>query len=127
MNIRQLNENDYEQYLELITQFKKTIFSEEQFIYFLNLINKNSDIWIIELNNNIIASGTILYEYKFIHDISLCAHIEDVYVDERYRGQKYGLKLVEHIINQAKNKKCYKVILDCDEKLFNQFCEFDQL
>jgi glucosamine-phosphate N-acetyltransferase len=119
MNIRELNENDYEQYLQLIIQFKKTFFNKIQFITLLNLIKKTSEIWIIELNNKIIATGTIIFEYKFIHDISMCAHIEDICVDEKFIGQNYGKKIVEHLIKQSENKGCYKVILDCDEKLYN--------
>jgi glucosamine-phosphate N-acetyltransferase len=63
------------------------------------------------------ATGTILYETKFIHNISLYAHIEDIYVDETYRKHSIGKLLVEHLVNEAKRKKCYKIILDCSESL----------
>lgn len=37
--------------------------------------------------------------------------IEDVYVDENYRGQKIGSELVQRLIAEAKKKKCYKIIM----------------
>ena len=76
---RTLQESDYEKYLSLINEFRKTIYNKEQFIDFLNN-NKNIHIIVIEKNNELIASGTILYETKLIHDISLYAHIEDIIV-----------------------------------------------
>jgi glucosamine-phosphate N-acetyltransferase len=121
--IRQLNEKDYEQYLMLINEFKKTNFTEEIFIETLQKINNNSTIYVIEFNKELIATATILYEYKFIHNISISAHIEDVCVKEKYRKNKIGKKIIDYLIEKAKNKKCYKIILDCDEKLENFYCK----
>ena len=115
--IRPLNENDYEQYLILINEFKKTNFTEELFIEILQKINNNSTIYVIELNKELVATATILYEYKFIHNIAISAHIEDVCVKEKYRKNKFGIKIIDYLVEKAKNKKCYKIILDCDEKL----------
>lgn len=36
--------------------------------------------------------------------------LSDVYVDPRHRDEGYGTKIVEHIINEAKIKECYKLI-----------------
>lgn len=36
--------------------------------------------------------------------------LEDVYVDENYRGKGTGKKLVSEVIKKAKEKGCYKVI-----------------
>ena len=121
--IRKLNENDYVEYLKLINQFRPTEFSKEDFINTLCKISENSDIWImLKKENNIIhdefiATGTILYEHKFIHNISKLAHIEDICVNEKYRGQKCGHHLMKFLINEAIEKKCYKVTLYCNEDL----------
>ena len=69
-NIRKLNENDYEKYLKLINNLRPTQFSKENFLNTLQKININSSIWVMELNNELISTGTILYEHKFIHNIS---------------------------------------------------------
>ncbi|GLI59207.1 hypothetical protein VaNZ11_001043 [Volvox africanus] len=42
-------------------------------------------------------------------------HIEDVVVDPAYRGKKLGLKLIQALIDLAREAGCYKVILDCSE------------
>ncbi|EKD42865.1 MAG: GCN5-related N-acetyltransferase [uncultured bacterium] len=36
--------------------------------------------------------------------------LEDVYVDETQRGQGVGRKLLEQIIEEAKNRGCYKLL-----------------
>jgi len=115
--IRKLLESDYEKYRVLINGFRPTEFTHAEFINTLTNINKHSDIWIIENDDEFMATGTILYETKFIHNICIYAHIEDIYVDETYRKHGIGKLLVEHLVNEARSKKCYKVILDCNESL----------
>jgi len=114
---RKLTEHDYEKYLKLINDFRTTNFSKESFISVLNKINTNSSIWVIELEEELIATGTIIYEYKLIHDISILAHIEDVCVSKNFRRNNYGQLLIKFLINEAKKKNCYKVTLYCDENL----------
>jgi len=41
---------------------------------------------------------------------SLVGYIEDVFLDETYRGQKLGEKIVQKIIEEAKKRGCYKLI-----------------
>ena len=113
---RTLQESDYEKYLSLINEFRKTIYNKEQFIYFLNN-NKNIHIIVIEKNNELIASGTILYETKLIHDISLYAHIEDIIVSSKYRKNGYGAILLQELIEICKGNNCYKILLDCQDEL----------
>ena len=117
MQIRKLNKNDYDQYLLLINDFKKTYFSKIIFDELLDIINSNSTIWVIEEDGKLIGTGTILYEYKFIRDISKCAHIEDICIKEGYRGKNYGTILIDHLITEAQHNNCYKIILDCNNEL----------
>lgn len=126
--IRKLHEDDYEKYLKLINQFRPTKFTKDKYLEILNKININSEIWIIELNNELVGTGTILYEYKFIHDICILSHIEDICIDENHRSQKFGKILVDHLINEATQKNCYKITLYCSEELekFYKFCNFEK-
>ena len=55
-----------------------------------------------------------MIEYKIRGKI--CAHIEDVVVDNMYRGNRTGKLLIEELIKIAKHYKCYKVILDCSKE-----------
>ena len=128
IKIRVLDKNDYCEYLELINIFKETNFTNEDFINILSKINNNSNIWVIELQNKLIATGTIIYEYKFIHNISKIAHIEDICVHSNYRGKNYGKILINHLIDDAKKENCYKVTLYCKEDLekFYKSCNMEK-
>ena len=117
INIRKLNKDDYNQYKNIINDFRETIFTKEDFINTLDKINKNSDIWVLQINNEIVSIATILYEYKFIHNISKLGHIEDICTLKKYRGFGYSTILINHIINEAKKENCYKIILYCNEEL----------
>ena len=125
MNIRLLESNDYNQYLELINHFRETKFNKHQFDNFLeNEINIK--IYVIEQNNILIGSGTILLEKKFIHNISLYAHIEDIIIRKEFRKNGYGKELILYLINICRFKRCYKILLDCETKLipFYEKCGF---
>jgi glucosamine-phosphate N-acetyltransferase len=117
--IRKLNINDYEKYLYLINQFRATTFTNETYKNILGKIENNSTIWVVDYNNELIGTTTIIYEYKFIRNIVKLAHIEDVCVDEKYRNKGIGNLLINYAVNEALKEKCYKIILDCDEKLEN--------
>ena len=67
--------------------------------------------------NKIVGSTTLLIEQKFIHDGGLVGHIEDVVVRKDYEGQGIGMKLVISLLDVAKQKKCYKTILNCEDNL----------
>jgi len=65
---------------------------------------------------SILATSSVLIESKFLHCGSKVCHIEDVVVDKDARGSGLGQKIVEHCIEYARKKGCYKVILDCSNK-----------
>ena len=54
-----------------------------------------------------------MVELKFIRNCGKCGHIEDVVVDKTYRGLRLGLRVIEALIEAAREAGCYKVILDC--------------
>lgn len=128
MIIRKLDKNDYEKFLVLINQFRETYFTESEFILTLDKIEKNSEIWIIEIEKTIVASATIIFEYKFIFNISCLAHIEDVIVDSNYRRKGYGKILINYLTEIAKNNNCYKITLDCNDANINFYnaCDFEK-
>ena len=95
MNIRQLKEADYTQFLKLINDFRETYFTQDQFISTLKDIQEShSEIWVIEKDNQLIATAKIIYETKFIFNICKSAHIEDVCTKKEYRNQGYGKQLM---------------------------------
>ncbi len=77
-------------------------------------INSNPDhiVVIAEVDGKIVGTTTLLIEPKFIHKGGLVGHIEDVVVDKNFQGQKIGEKIMKYLLEFAKNRGCYKTILD---------------
>ena len=67
-------------------------------------------------DTEIIGSITLLIEQKFIHDGGKSGLIEDVVTRREYEGMGVGSALVSAALAFAKEKNCYKVILNCSEK-----------
>jgi len=115
---RELNVNDYEQFLRLINDFRQTNFTEEQFKEILKNFEKDqtTKIFVIEKDSNLIATATLIIEQKFIYNLSKLAHIEDVCVKKEMRKQGYGKLIINKIIDEAKKIGCYKITLDCSNE-----------
>ena len=103
--IRLLEQKDYLQYFKLINEFRKTDFSYNNFCSFIN--EKNIQVWIIEDKDKdeIIGTGTLLFEQKLIHNFGIVAHIEDIVISKNFRRQNYGKILVKNLLEKAKEKK----------------------
>ena len=118
---RKLEESDYNKnYLQLLSQLTEVghITSKK----FSNILDKiQSQIWVFEDKqlNKIVASASILLEQKFIHEGGIVAHLEDVVVDKEYRGNQLGKKLIELIVEKARESGAYKIIADCKPELLS--------
>ena len=118
---RKLEESDYHKnYLQLLSQLTQVghIPPEE----FSNILAKiQSQIWVFEdtAAKKIVASASILLEQKIIHGGGIVAHLEDVVVDQSYRGNQLGQKLIANIVEIAKNSGAYKIIADCKTELLS--------
>ena len=125
MILRLLNKNDYNQFHNLINDFRETNFTLHDFEELL-VSQKQVEIYVLEMYNKLIGAGTILYEKKFIHNISLYAHIEDIIIKNEHQGKGYGKILINNLINICKVRKCYKILLDCESDLipFYEKCGF---
>jgi len=126
MVFRKLTSSDYIAYLNLINEFRETQFSETQFNTTLKEIEKSSVIWVYEENGILLATGTIIYESKFIFNTCVYAHIEDVCVRASHRRKGIGKLLLKHLINEARH--CYKITMCCnDENIkFYQACGMER-
>ncbi|XP_024394344.1 glucosamine 6-phosphate N-acetyltransferase isoform X2 [Physcomitrium patens] len=92
--------------------------SEEQFgerVKYLQELGDDHYVAVIEdtEKGQIIATGSVLIEHKFLRNCGKVGHIEDVVVDQTVRGQRLGQRIIESLTQFAKDKGCYKVILDC--------------
>jgi len=115
MLLRLINNNDYESYLQLIKEFRNTDFSQTAFNIILEKIRNYSEIWVVEEDGNLIGSGKIIFEDKFIYNISCVGHIEEIIVSEKHRNKGIGKKIIDKLKESAKNRGCYKVILVCSD------------
>lgn len=84
----------------------------------INNLNDNHNIYIYtDNNNNIIGIITLIIEQKLIHGGKCVGHIEDLVVDNKYLNNGIAKQLINHCIEIARSKNCYKIILDCKEEL----------
>lgn len=120
MEFRNLQKTDYNKnYLNLLKQLTKVDKQKitfEKFKNFVDNLNKNHKIIVIEFKNKIVATGTVLIENKIIHGLSKVAHIEDIVVDKESRGMGLGKKIISFLIDIAEKENCYKVILNCKKE-----------
>jgi len=70
---------------------------------------------VIEDQGRIVGTGALIVERKFIHNLGLVGHIEDIAVAKDQQGKKLGLKLIQALDFIAEKVGCYKCILDCSE------------
>ena len=65
----------------------------------------------------IVGSGTLIIEPKIIHGGKNVGHIEDIVVKNSYRGFNVSQDILDLLKIEAREKNCYKVILDCAEEI----------
>ncbi|XP_019865021.1 probable glucosamine 6-phosphate N-acetyltransferase [Aethina tumida] len=121
--VRPLKIEDYDKgYLELLsqltsvgnitrTQFEKQYWNMHQAGgYYVTVI-------VDTRNNRVIGASTLITEFKFIHGCALRARLEDVVVNNTYRGKQLGKLIVLTVTLLAKKLSCYKMSLDCKDNL----------
>lgn len=123
LQVRPLQPEDYDKgYLELLSQLTSVgNVSYNDFIcQFHNMLASGGYyVTVIEdlRNNKIIGAATLVTEYKFIHNCALRARLEDVVVNNTYRGKQLGKLIVLTVSLLAKKLGCYKMSLDCKDPL----------
>lgn len=113
MSIRLLEKGDYyKNYLQLMNQLRPTnVYSYSRFEKIFNEIQKDKkhNIFVIEEDNIIVGTVTIVLETKFIYEGERLGHIEDLVVDKDYRKKGLGGKLIDHCISFCKANNCRKI------------------
>tara|TARA_B110000967_G_scaffold68079_1_gene70357 strand:- start:1385 stop:1783 length:399 start_codon:yes stop_codon:yes gene_type:complete len=111
MKIRELAKSDYNQVIELWTKSLSNKFDNE-----INTdhVSDPSSITLVSVDNNTITGVASLYIIKKL--TRTLGLIEDVAVNENYRGKGIGKKLVEKLIGIATEKKCDKTVLNSSKQ-----------
>ena len=130
--LRSLKIDDFERdYLKLLEQLtvvgddvNKEKF-EDRFSKMKSCLNSYYILVVHDLKTNkIVGSTTLVNEQKFIRHASSRGRIEDVVVDDKYRGKKLGKLLLDFAVVLSKVIGCYKVSLECKDglkKFYQQF------
>ena len=126
--VRQATIKDWESIYNLTTQIwespNKEIFEHN----FEKCLDNNSMFFVVELNSVIVGSLMLHLQYKVIRNGAIAGFIEEVVVDELYRGNGIGQKLINYATSYAFELGCYKVILSCFPERVNFYirCGYNQ-
>ena len=119
IEIRELKKEDlFNGFLDSLDSLRPTNSIEKELVEkIFEKINSNLDhiIAVAIINGRVVGSTTLLIETKFIHEGGLVGHIEDVVVEKNFQGKGIGQKIVQYLLEIAKNRGCYKTILDCKD------------
>ncbi|KAG8896959.1 hypothetical protein FRB99_008545 [Tulasnella sp. 403] len=79
-------------------------------------------------DDQIVATGTLFLEHKFLRGLSLVGHIEDIAVDKAVQGKKLGFRVVTALTEISEGVGAYKTILNCsnDNIPFYEKCGYKQ-
>ena len=130
--LRSLKIDDFDRdYLKLLEQLtvvgddvnKKKF--EDRFSQMKSCLNSYYILVVHDLKTDkIVGNTTLVNEQKFIRHASSRGRIEDVVVDDKYRGKKLGKLLLDFAVGLSKVVGCYKVSLECKDglkKFYQQF------
>lgn len=78
--------------------------------------NGNHYLIIAEKDNEIIGTSLLLIQLNLFHGGKSSGHIENVITDKNYRNRGVGKEMIKFLIEKAKEKNCYKVILNCKKE-----------
>ena len=115
------------QYLLLLSELTVTNYIETSlFVKNVERISEMGAIIVGVIDNSlkdieIVASGTIIIEPKIIREGRNVGHIEDIVVSKEMRGKGISKQILDILKLIAREKNCYKVILDCDENVKNVY------
>ena len=113
MIIRQIEKKDIETIWELLNQLMFVDTSRTDLELAWKKFNNHG--MVVEVDDKIVGFGCLVVEYKIRGYTS--GHIEDVVIDEEWRGCGVGVKLIKALCEKAEEYQCYRVSLFCREEL----------
>ena len=124
LKIREIKKVDMDIVIKMLqgisTYEPQKVERQEIFNEFISQSNVLGFVYLLE--NTIVGYGSLVFETKIRG--GRVGHIEDIVVNSRYRGKNIGIKIIHHLIEESKKRKCYKVSLVCKENnvVFYQKC-----
>ena len=116
LKVKKVQLDDFHDIVNMLQSISKYTPSNEDIDEIWNKFShqKNLNGFSFFLNNKIIGYGSILYETKIRGGIA--GHIEDIVINHEYRGNGFGLFIINYLKEDAIKNKCYKVSLSCKEQ-----------
>ena len=130
LKLRPLQISDYDKgYVQLLSQLTKVgVMDEDTFQKQFKAMKSTGCHYAFVIEDldkgTVIANATLLIEHKFTHAAAQRGRIEDVVVDDSYRGQHLGLVMLETLTMLGKKLGCYKISLDCTSEMSGYYKKF---
>ncbi|KAI5705741.1 hypothetical protein M8J76_014218 [Diaphorina citri] len=121
--VRPLHSTDYDHgFLEILKQLTSVgDISKDLFQKRFHRMKASQDYLVTVIEDTrtkqVIGTGSLILEQKFIHECALKGKIEEVVVDDTYRGKELGKLLIAVLVKLAKHFQCYKLTLDCADHM----------
>ncbi|MCF7860556.1 GNAT family N-acetyltransferase [Patescibacteria group bacterium] len=116
LQIADLQQESFYQTLSALRPIKKIADSLAEEI-FNDCQKRGIETYVVLDKEKIVGTLRLLFESKFYHQGRLAAHIEDVATHADYQGKGVGRVLVQHAITVCRARACYKIILDCSDRV----------
>ncbi|XP_014088079.1 probable glucosamine 6-phosphate N-acetyltransferase isoform X2 [Bactrocera oleae] len=123
LKVRPLKDGDYDRgFLQLLSQLTDVgHVTRTQFLTRFSQMKASGDYYVTVIEdtrkNEIIGAASLIIERKFIHNCAIRGRLEDVVVNDNYRGKQLGKLIVVTVSLLAQHIGCYKMSLDCKDKL----------
>ncbi len=98
-----------------------TLSDEAAMLVFRKRLRSRVLTFVAIADDRVVGTASLLIETKFIHNGGCVGHIEDVAVLPDLQGHGVGHALVQHLIEECRKARCYKVILDCDPTIIHWY------
>lgn len=120
IQLRPLAATDYHRshlsVLEVLTQTPDMGFAayQSQFRTMANTPKTYFIIAIVDKNTDaVIGTGCVFMERKFLRNLGVVGHIEDIAVSKSAQGMKLGLRIIQALTAISEGQGAYKTILNC--------------
>ncbi|VDN06928.1 unnamed protein product [Thelazia callipaeda] len=118
-------------YLKLLSQLTVVgKVTEEMFSHRFHLMRNTFPItyYVVVIEHEetkcVVATATLVLEWKFIHEAGCRGRIEDVVVDVNARRQSLATLLILHLVTLARHLGVYKLSLECKKELISFYERF---
>jgi glucosamine-phosphate N-acetyltransferase len=115
LTVRQMYATDLERgFLDALSALKPCgLTHEEAVAVFRKRMRQKVRTYVALQDGKVVGTASLIIEPKFIHNGGVVGHIEDVAVHPQFQQHGIGAVLIRHILDECREARCYKVILDC--------------